>query len=143
MTYLCYALVLLVNSSNQALLLLRSHDSSFGPNQYCIVGGSIEQNENPTDCAIREVYEELGITLKPDNLDFICVTYKKKSSDVMLIAFTFKATQWQGIPVNKEPDKHSSFGWFNLANLPKNTLATHKKVIGKYLQGEKYLEDGF
>jgi len=143
MIYLCYALVLLVNNNNQALLLLRSPSSSFGPNQYCLVGGGIEKNENPTDCAIREVAEELGIILKQEDLSFIGVTYKKKSPTVMLIAFTFKATTWQGTPTNKEPDKHSKLGWFDLNRLPATMLPTHKKMVQKYLSKEFYLEDGF
>ncbi len=55
-----YTICLIVNG-NQILLLNRQHDSFNG---YIAPGGRIEFPESPLQCAIREVKEETGLTVK-------------------------------------------------------------------------------
>jgi len=55
--------ILLLNSNNQVLLLLRDNkiDIPF-PGMWDIIGGGVEENESPEQALRREIAEELGIT---------------------------------------------------------------------------------
>ena len=59
-----YTLCLIIEG-NQVLLLNRQHDSYKG---YIAPGGRVEFPESPVQCAIREVREETGLTVR--NLRF-------------------------------------------------------------------------
>ncbi len=55
--------IILLNSNNQVLLLLRDNkvDIPF-PNMWDITGGGVEENETPEEAVRREMDEELGIS---------------------------------------------------------------------------------
>lgn len=75
--------IILINSNNEVLLLLRDNKSNIPyPNHWDIPGGNVEEGETPDVTLKREMYEELGIEqlsdfhlfkiYKSDNLtDFI------------------------------------------------------------------------
>lgn len=75
--------IILINSNNEVLLLLRDNKPDIPyPDYWDIPGGNIEEGETPEITIRREMYEELGINLlfdfhlfkiyKSDNLtDFI------------------------------------------------------------------------
>jgi len=64
------ATVILVSESSGELLLgMRSMESDAYPGSWSLVGGFLDaQNETLEDAAAREVKEETGISLNPDNL---------------------------------------------------------------------------
>jgi 8-oxo-dGTP diphosphatase len=70
----------------------------------------------------REVYEEVGIEVKPNELEHILTIhhsktdYKAQKLDV--IEFYFLPKRWEGSPTIKEPDKASELGLFPLNDLP-------------------------
>ena len=66
----CYHLVVHVwirNSKGEYLISLRSADRPIFPLMWECVGGSVLKGESSRDGAIREVKEEVGIDLLPDN----------------------------------------------------------------------------
>lgn len=123
---LLYALLLLPH--NKTIPLLRRTKPGFGYGLYSLPGGKVEDDETPRQAAVREAYEELGITLQKD--DLVCVhVFDRKSEDDHLVAFVFKATRWQGELVNKEPEKHDDLRWFDCHALPDNLLPAHRQAI--------------
>lgn len=64
--------VLLVHPDNQTLLVGRAPNRKRGPNQWDIVGkGHIASGEDKRTTAVREVWEESGITVHENDLRFI------------------------------------------------------------------------
>jgi hypothetical protein len=55
----------------------------------------------------------------------------------------FETTRWQGEAYNAEPHKHSQAEWFNINNLPKNTIPALAAVLQDYLAGKTYAEYGW
>lgn len=68
-----YASCLLVSPSRESMLLIRKNRPDWQAGQLNIIGGHVEQNEDPKEAAIREVLEEVGFFLDPDEVAPFCV----------------------------------------------------------------------
>jgi len=108
----------LLIQDNKILLLYRS-PNIFGGGVYCLPGGHIDGNEPVTHALARELNEEIGITINPEDAQFVHVCHRK-SDDREYIDFLFLVRDWQGKPINKEPEKHEKIEWFSLDQLPEN-----------------------
>ena len=64
---------------NGKVLLSRRQNKGWGDGLLCIPGGHIQPGELPKVAAIREIKEELGIIVYPDDLKFYCVEEKQLS----------------------------------------------------------------
>lgn len=63
----CHAII--TNSENETLVQKRSSNIIFSPSLIDItLGGHVSANEQPADAALREIEEEVGISLKPSDL---------------------------------------------------------------------------
>ena len=60
---------------NKLLLLLRGSTAPYNPDKYCLPGGMVDNNESLVDCAIRELYEETGVSLNKDQLNELVIKY--------------------------------------------------------------------
>lgn len=61
--------IILLNSINQVLLILRDNKPGIPfPNMWDIPGGHVEQGENPVDTIKREMLEEIDLELEKINL---------------------------------------------------------------------------
>lgn len=60
--------VLILNDQQEVLIVKQSYK-----NYWSIPGGVVEENESPYAAALREVEEEVGLTL--ERLKFLCVDY--------------------------------------------------------------------
>ena len=63
-------------SNNKLLLLRRGNSAPWMPGKYCLPGGRLDLNETLENCAARELFEETGILIKPDELTPHVVKYK-------------------------------------------------------------------
>ncbi|MDR3250009.1 MAG: NUDIX domain-containing protein [Mycoplasmataceae bacterium] len=67
--------VWIINKKNMTILLEhRSPDKTKNPDRWCLVGGHIANDETPSQAAINEVKEEIGIKLKRKEVKFLCIT---------------------------------------------------------------------
>lgn len=90
LTTLCY-----IEQEDSYLMLYRNkkeNDENAG--KWIGVGGKLESHENPFDCAMREVYEETGLTLKRFSLRGI-INFESDiyENEVM---YLFTATEFEG-----------------------------------------------
>jgi 8-oxo-dGTP diphosphatase len=56
--------IIIQNEKGEFLLHLRDEKTSVLTNQWCLIGGSVEENETPELAAIREVKEETNLDAK-------------------------------------------------------------------------------
>ena len=113
---------IILKKENQVLLVQRHNDSKWMPGYWNFPGGLLEENETLTTAAAREIHEEVGVTVSPSNFTFSHVIHVHASISKLhdILGLYFVAEEWNGIPTNCEPDKHSHVTWFDFDDLPKN-----------------------
>ena len=134
-----------IERNNQFLFLKRLNTGCYD-GYWCLPTGRVEKNERPTDAAIRETFEEVGLIIDPH---FVATVYAKipnvlsenpKDYEDLCFFFSGKA---QGSPKNCEPEKHDQLQWCSLDNLPTPIMPVVKFGIDCYIQKETYGELGY
>ena len=123
--------LLLVKDSR--VLLLKRYNTGYEDGNYSVVAGHIEGGEELKAAMIREAREEAGIELCRSNLAIVGVMHLK--TDREYISFFLKASVWSGEITNMEPDKCDDLRWFDIGDLPDNTIPYIKRAIENYGRG--------
>lgn len=89
----------------------------------------------------RESKEEAGITIAVDDLALV-LTMHRKADDERLSMF-FEASTWCGDVKNMEPNKCDDLAWFDLLDLPSNTVPYIAAAIKSIQGGHQYFEFGW
>ena len=105
----------IITKGKKVLLLKRKN--SHGNGTWAFIGGHLEFNETPEDCARREVFEEAGIRLK--NLKAVSFTNdifpkEKKHYITLFVLAEYKS----GKVEVKEHDKIERLEWFSWNKFP-------------------------
>jgi 8-oxo-dGTP pyrophosphatase MutT (NUDIX family) len=82
--------------------------------------GHVEYGESILDTAIRELSEEVGVSVTAKNLKLINIDQYFIDRDY--INFTFAAQHWSGETRICEPEKCSAIGWFAVNTLPEKCV---------------------
>ena len=110
-----------------------------------MVAGHVNSGESFTQCIIREAREEAGIILKPEDLKIIHVmqriTNEEQNNERVDIFFT--AEKWESEIENKELNKCDDLSWFDLNNVPENTIPFIKHAIENIKNKIIYSEYGW
>ena len=122
---------------DEVLLQLRKNIRFDG--QYGVPSGHLDEGESVTDCAIREIKEEVGIDLKKEDLEFANVSHCNEYNKDY-IQFFFVCKNWEGEFENTEPDKCSEMKFFPINNLPDNMVSFVRSGIESILKKEVFSE---
>jgi len=107
--------VVLRNKKGEILLQQRG-PKSYLAGYWDFPSGHGELNESLRDSAVRELYEEVGLTAKPEDLRLIHID--QYFLEINYVNFVFALDAWSGTPKVCEPDKCSAVGWFAEGELP-------------------------
>ena len=88
---------------NSFLVLKRGKTAPWMPGKYCFPGGKVEQDENPSQAALRETLEETNIEL--DNLHGLVIDNKTMFYSLM---------KHNNVELNYE---HTEYNWIKLSEL--------------------------
>lgn len=114
----------------QKILLSRRAHTGYEDGKYSLPAGHIEEGETLTDGTCREIKEEIGISLKPKDLQLVHVMHRKHIDIRMDFFFT---TKKKGLkPKNHEPGKSDDLRWFPLNKLPSNTIPYIRAAVTSY-----------
>ena len=102
-------------------------------------GGIVDEGEAPLDAAIREAQEEVGVSLQPDELQFIAVSYSRPKNgfiDHMKFIYRTERTIEDG-EINFVDQEIEDFKWIDLDEIAQyaDNVGVYKK-IGALLQAE-------
>ena len=98
-----------------------------------MVAGHADGGEELKTAMIREAREEAGIEISPSNLDVVGAMHFK--GDKEYIHFFLKASAWSGDVANMEPEKCDDLRWFDIEDLPDNTIPYIRHAIENYRKG--------
>jgi 8-oxo-dGTP pyrophosphatase MutT (NUDIX family) len=135
------AAYVVLRDGDKVALVLRSN-TKWMNGHWGLLAGKVEQNETFTAAAIREAFEEGGITVKPRNLHLKLIA-QRHADDSDWVDAIFEATEWEGEAHNAEPHMHSNLDWFDLNALPENTIPAIKTFLEAIQSGKTYLEYGW
>lgn len=125
------------------LLLGRRANTSWMDGHLCPFGGHIEAGETPVTAMLREIQEELGVTVKPEDLEFACVAARlTPAGETVAYEFAIRDKDYEFI--NAEPEKCSELVWVDLDNLPDDIIDQFKEILERgIIAKQPYLEVGY
>lgn len=111
-------------SDDKILMLKRSESKKVFPNWLALPGGHIEENENPLHAAIREAYEETGVTIPPHDiqLKFVAIHHHTDRNEQYMV-FGFLA-RIPTLPEQLVANDEGSLHWMD-----KDTVMTSHTVF--------------
>ena len=110
-------------SGKKQILMLKRAGTGYCDGYYDLPGGHLEANEDIFDGMIREAKEEIGISIKREDMEILHIYHRYKRG---MLKFVFKADKYEGTPINNEPDKCEKIEWIDFENLPENIVPSIK-----------------
>lgn len=140
---LCY-----IEDNDKTLMLERvkkSNDVHHG--KFNGLGGKLEDGESPEQCAIREVHEESGLTIRNPKLVGL-LTFPKFIGPQHWYVYVFKATRFSGTLINSAEGNLAWHETKTLTQLPLwqgdryflNWIAQGRFFCAKFIYEEKLLQ---
>ncbi len=104
-----------------------------GSGQWVGPGGKVEPGESPQECVVREVREEVGISvLDPEKLG----VFLYRSDEWEALVHVFRATAYAGTPVESEEAEPA---WFPVNALPFAEMwPTDREWLPRVLDGDHF-----
>ncbi len=134
--------VSLVLVQNEQILLARRFQTGYADGLYNLPSGHLEDGEPAREAMVREVKEEIGIVIRPEDLEHVITTHRFYE-DGERIGLFFMVRRWDGQPCNLEPNKCDDLRWFPLRSLPENIVPFVRQGINCYLNNKSYDEFGW
>jgi 8-oxo-dGTP pyrophosphatase MutT (NUDIX family) len=123
------------------VLLIRRFNTGFADGQYSVPAGHLDGGETVIGAAIREAFEEVGLRLRADHIDFSHVMHRLDGEE--RVDFFVHVSAWQGEPVNAEPDKCDEVRWVDVEDLPENTVPYIRQALRNHRAGIRFDEFGW
>lgn len=102
------AAVFIFQKGNEYLFLKREHTGA-GDGFYMLPAGHIDDGETVLEGAVREIQEELNVTVQPQDLEFKIVVVTQTH-----VNFFFQIKKYTGVLKNNELAKHSDLKYLPL-----------------------------
>ncbi|MDX3457390.1 NUDIX domain-containing protein [Streptomyces sp. ME02-8801-2C] len=137
MTVLVAAVIVHDKASGRVVILQRGPRAKFGQGMWDLPLGKSEPGEPITETAVRELYEETGLRVKPEDLKFAHVVHGSQGVQAPngYLTVVFVTHAWTGEPENREPDKHAQVRWAEVHALPEEFIRTSAGALRHYLEG--------
>lgn len=140
MTVLVAAVIVHDKAADRVVLLQRGPRAKFGQGMWDLPLGKSEPGEPITATAVRELYEETGLVVRPEALEVAHVVHGSQgvAAPNGFLTVVFATHDWTGEPENREPDKHAQVRWFDVAALPQapgEFVRSSAGALRRYLDG--------
>ncbi|MEU4149705.1 NUDIX domain-containing protein [Streptomyces sp. NPDC026659] len=137
MTLLVAAVIVHDKATHRVVLLQRSENAKFAQGMWDLPVGKSEPGEPITKTAVRELYEETGLTVKPESLKVAHLIHGAWGVEAPngFLTVVFVAHEWAGEPENREPRKHAQVRWVDTGAIPEKFVDTTSSALHRYLTG--------
>ncbi|WP_433678967.1 NUDIX hydrolase [Nocardia sp. CA-119907] len=131
------------------LVLRRGNEVLFGQRQntgfedgaWHLPSGHLEADESVIAALIREAEEEIGINIKPEEVQFAHIMHNSSCGGRMAIFFTVRS--WLREPENREPEKCTELQWFSATELPEHMIDYCRVAIRHIANGHPFSTYGW
>jgi len=104
--------------------------------------GGIKPNESILDGLIREVREEMGVTIGPEDANLAHVRHRR-GEGFEAVQYYFRVTAWDGEITNAEPELCEGWEWHPIDWLPQPFVPHTAAVISLIHRGVRYSQSGW
>ncbi len=132
------SIYLIIRNKKQQILLQRRQGTKLWPGFLALPAGHIDVNENAYEAAVREAKEELGITIKVEDIVDTFVVNRKNKSLPPYYDVYFEISNYLGNINIMEPEKCSELVWCDIDKLPEDVIDFEKEAINNNLRGIKF-----
>ncbi|WP_406341285.1 NUDIX domain-containing protein [Streptomyces sp. NBC_01578] len=137
MTLLVAAVIVHDKATGRVVLLQRSQNAKFAQGMWDLPVGMNEPGEPITETAVRDLYEEIGITVKPEALKIAHIIHGAWGVEAPngFLTVVFVAYEWSGEPENREPCKHAQVRRVDTDDIPMEFVDTTASALRRNLVG--------
>ena len=120
------------------ILLLRRFNTGFRDGEYSVPAGHLDGGETVLEAAVREAKEETGVDIPIEAVTFSTVMHRIEGEE--RVDFFFQVHIWRGEPFNAEPEKCDDLRWFDLNQLPVNTIPYVLQALENHINAVRFDE---
>lgn len=123
-----------VDKTVEILLTLRS-PNSFSGNMWCIPGGHLNENEDPLEGGMRELYEETGVDLRSIKSKVKKIFVHELNEHRTKYGVTYSCVLPENFKYNIRPQASeiSEIRWFNIQKIPYDNIAfDHGDILSRF-----------
>lgn len=131
---------LVIVENNRVLLSLREN-TGYEDGKWSLIAGNVEAGESVKQALVREAEEEVGIIIHPNDLSVLHVMHRK--TDRENVDIFMSCLKWDKKIINAEPHKCGGLTYFDLNQLPENTIPYIVEVIQNLQRKSFYSEFGW
>lgn len=137
MTLLVAAVIVHDREGGRVVLVQRGPNAKFARGLWDLPVGKSEPGEPVTATAVRELYEETGMTVAPESLRLAGLIHGAWGVEAPngFLTVVFVTHEWRGEPVNAEPDKHARVCWVATDAVPTDFVPTTGRALRGHLSG--------
>ncbi len=115
-------------------LTLRRQNTGYKDNELGLPAGHVDGGESVFRAMQREAMEEIGIRVAESDLDCKHVLHRQ-CGDHERIDYFFYCHNWEGEPINTEPEKCSELVWHSVKEYPHDFIDYYKHVFDEIEKG--------
>ena len=123
----------------QVLLQQRQNTGYMDGHWSFSAAGHVERDESVTAAAVREVWEELGVSIHEADLEPVCTIHRRQNErdGGQRVDFFFTVSAWEGEPSVKEPERSGGLRWAELSDLPEPLVPVDAMALEMLRTGER------
>jgi len=104
--------------------------------------GGIEPGESILAGLAREIREETGVVIDPEDATLAHVRHRR-GEGFEAVQYYFRVTAWDGEITNTEPGLCEGWGWWSINQMPQPFVPHTAAVIGLIHRGVRYSQSGW
>lgn len=123
----------------EEVLLHRRANTGYMDGKWDFAGsGHVEEGETASQAVCREVFEEAGLIVRPEDVEFLHLSHRVKEPTYYDLYFAVRT--WAGEPSIREPEKCGAMDWFPVDALPEDMIANRRRTFLLARTGVHYSE---